>query len=151
MDIPIFLVISIWLFVYPPVEIVGNSMKPTLGQSQVFTTKFPFSLDRGDIVVYQPRSYQFVGRIVGLPGESIEIAESKVYINNQVLEESYLEKGTNTSDYPKTSIPEGSYFIMGDNRPYSLDSRFEGTGFVKTELIKRELGICVLNCQNPDK
>jgi signal peptidase I len=93
--------------------------------------------ERGDIIVLKdPRnpSTDLIKRVIGLPGESIEIVDGKVYINDRLLEEPYIEAAWHDSK-PKITIPPGEYFVMGDNRDNSLDSRSSQVGLVPEDLI----------------
>ena len=93
--------------------------------------------ERGDIVVLQdPRKPEvdLIKRVIGLPGETLEVIDGKVYINDFLLEEPYIKTvwhGTNA----KQLVPPGQYFVMGDNRDNSLDSRSQQVGFVPKDLI----------------
>jgi signal peptidase I len=89
--------------------------------------------ERGDIIVFHPpQSYDtdFVKRVIGLPGDVIDIRGGFVYVNGQKLDEPYLSQTTSPQggSYPRT-VPEGHYFVLGDNRRVSNDSR--NWGFVR--------------------
>ncbi|MFW5734307.1 MAG: signal peptidase I [Oceanidesulfovibrio sp.] len=99
--------------------------------------------ERGDIVVFPfpvNPSQDFIKRIVGLPGETVEIRDKDVYINGEKLDEAYVQHtDSRVLDSPRDNmeprtVPEGEYFVMGDNRDESHDSRF--WGFVKEDTIK---------------
>ena len=107
----------------------GTSMDPNLKNADrllVSKVSYVFSgPKRGDIIIF-PSPYgdgrEFIKRIIGLPGETVQIVSGQVMINGTALDEPYLVN-KDTRSYPKTVIPAGQYFVLGDNRPVSLDSR----------------------------
>jgi len=147
-------------------KIPSGSMKPTLQiGDHILVTKLsyglrnPFGLgylfrwsspQRGDIVVFTrpdevqtPRedesAVNIIKRVVGLPGDEIEVRETTVYINGAALEEPYARYvlgGISQGDFPKTKIPEDHVFLMGDNRDESRDSRFWEYHFLDQNRIK---------------
>ncbi len=72
----------------------------------------------------QPSNEDFIKRVIGLPGEKIQGKNGRVYINDQLLNEPYLPAGVSTSDFGPTVVPQGTLFVMGDNRGNSNDSRY---------------------------
>ena len=123
----------------------------------IYGTRIPFTEfrffplrdpERLDIVVFkypEDETKDFIKRIIGLPGDIVEVREKTVYINDKPLDESYaihtdptvLPQDLQPRDHMnKTVVPENSYFVMGDNRDQSLDSRF--WGFVNREKIQGE-------------
>lgn len=99
---------------------------------------------RGDIVVVQypgdPLNKKYVKRVVGLPGERIDISNGKVYINKKLFREKYLFQSLITEPSGTWNIKEGQYFVMGDNRPNSNDSRFFGA--IETRfVVGRAIGV----------
>jgi signal peptidase I len=114
-------------------------MRPTIddGDRLLINTQI-HELRRGDIIQFKypkdPSKY-YMKRIIGLPGETVGIREGKVYINGELLDENYIaqEYNQNLVSFPDVKIPEESFYVMGDNRDNSSDSRYWGT--VKRELI----------------
>jgi signal peptidase I len=93
---------------------------------------------RGDIVVFpnpDNEEEDYVKRIIGLPGETVEVIDGVVYIDGEPLTETYLKEPM-VGSFGPYEVPEGSYFMMGDNRNESLDARFWNNKFVKKEKIK---------------
>lgn len=141
-----------------PVRITGNAMLPNYrdGQSWIVDKIIYIKTDpqRGDVVTFKDiadPNKTYAKRIIGLSGEELEIKAGAVYINNQVLSELYLSKDTVTDSrsYPLPNqkiIPQGSYFILGDNRTGSEDSR--NYGFISKENIIGKLTTCYNNCTN---
>ena len=132
--------ISIFLFIYllilQPHKIKGASMEPNFHDGEyLLTDKVSYRLGsptRGDVVVFKaPPNYtdEFIKRIIGLPGESVRIEAGSVYVNDRLLEEKYLPEGvgvtagTYAQEGREVTVPADSYFVLGDNRGHSLDSR----------------------------
>ena len=132
--IAVVLALAIIVFVYQPVRVEGTSMAPRLGdQDRIFINKLIYKfepIERGDIVVFRyPRdtSKSFIKRVVGLPGETVEIRDGVVTINGLRLKEDYLPGGNgDLASYPPTTLPAENYFLLGDNRASSNDSRAWG-------------------------
>lgn len=131
----ILLITTFWMSIF---LVSGVSMEPNvhdrelvLYQKNAYTgSRLP---KRGEVVVVQypgdPQNKRYVKRVIGLPGELIEIKSEQVYINSQILIESYLPADTLTDPNLQTTwqLDSKSYFLMGDNRPASNDSRFFGS------------------------
>jgi signal peptidase I len=86
------------------------------------------------IGVAQPENPDFIKRVIGLPGDTVWAKHGKVYVNDIAIAEPYLPKGLKTGDFPRTKVPKNSYFVLGDNRSNSDDSRF-GLGFIPRDAI----------------
>ncbi len=132
-DLFISLAVSVFIivFLYQPVKVEGTSMMPNLtDQERIFINKFVYRLEpveRGDVVVFKyPRdtSKSYIKRVIGLPGDKVEIDEGRVFVNGALLDEPYVPaQYTDERSYPEITVPDGSYFVLGDHRNLSNDSR----------------------------
>ena len=120
----------------------GPSMRPTLeNHERLVVNKFIYKFrapERGEVLVFRyPKdpSRDFIKRVIAVPGDTIEIKEGRVFVNQQLQNESYILSKTRGS-YPLSTVPEGHIFVMGDNRNNSEDSRFSDVGFVPFDLLK---------------
>lgn len=107
-------------------------MAPTLNQDdRIIASRSVDELQRGDIVLFyypeDPRA-SYIKRIIGLPGDEIEISEGRVLLNGKALEEPYVDPANNQSprSFRKIKLPNDNFFVMGDNRDNSSDSRIWG-------------------------
>jgi len=132
-DLMISLAISafIIIFLYQPVKVEGTSMMPSLeDQERIFVNKFVYRLEpieRGDVVVFRyPRdpSKSYIKRVVGTAGDHIRIDGGQVYVNGEPLDEEYVpSEYADARSYPEITVPPHSYFVLGDHRSMSQDSR----------------------------
>lgn len=126
----IFIVVMIRTFIATPVKVNGTSMYPTLNHKDtMILNKIHVKLseiERFDIVVIETGDSYLIKRVIGLPGETIEYKNGKLYINGKKTKDPYYKK-ENTDDFESVKIPKNSYFVMGDNRSNSIDSRIIGT------------------------
>ena len=123
------------LFVYQPVKVEGGSMEPGLeDQERIFINKLVYrigAIGRGDIIVFRyPRDLHknFIKRVIGIPGDRIRINHGRVYVNGQLIHEPYVpEQYQDALSAAEITIPPDNYFVMGDHRTMSNDSREFGT------------------------
>lgn len=142
--------VSIFLFIYllvlQPHKIKGSSMENNFHDGEyLLTDKVTYRLGepkRGDVIVFKaPPDFQeeFIKRIIGIPGDEVMVQGGKTYVNGKQVNETYLQSDVYTSagsfatEGLKLKVPEGSYFVMGDNRPHSFDGR--NFGFIKRDKI----------------
>lgn len=123
--------IFIIVFLYQPVKVEGTSMMPGLAdQERIFINKYAYRLgtiEPGDVVVFRypgDPSKNYIKRIIGVPGDRVEILRGEVFVNGTHLTEPYVpERFRDERSMNELTVPEGSYFVLGDHRNLSSDSR----------------------------
>ncbi len=126
------IVLLIRTFIATPIKVNGNSMYDTLNGTEYMLLNKLGKIDRYDIVVVKTEKDELIKRVYGLPGEKIAIENNTIYINDKKIEDAYAYG--DTSDYKSITLGEDEYFVLGDNRVISLDSRTIGP--VKKKNIK---------------
>src|SRR6476660_588266 len=127
------------VFIYQPVKVEGTSMTPTLtDQERIFINKFTYrfglgSIERGDTVVFwypQDPSKSYIKRVIGLPGDTVRIQSGQVFVNGTHLTEEYVPEENRDynswRDGHEQVVPPAQYFVLGDHRNSSSDSRMWG-------------------------
>lgn len=119
-------VVLIRTFIITPVRVDGDSMKNTLKNGDILLLYKLGSINRLDIIVLDEEkdNEKIIKRVIGLPGETVAIKKGKIYINDKVIDDKYAYG--ETSDYDKVTLEDEEYFILGDNRLISKDSRYFG-------------------------
>lgn len=122
-------------FLYTSVTVSGESMEPTINHDErIIVTKFQ-SIHRFDIIIFYSAQFddRFIKRVIGLPGDEVEMKDDQLYINGHLFEEPYVDalkaskhRGERLTENFKLTVPEGEYFVLGDNRKNSRDSRQMG-------------------------
>lgn len=140
------IIIIIRIFFYSPIRVNGSSMYPTL-QDKEFMILNKIGLQKGinrfDIVVVESNGKYIIKRVIGLPGESVMYSDNKLYINGKVIEDNYSK--SETENFENVILKDDEYFVMGDNREVSKDSRVIGPINVKNIKGKTNLVIFPFN------
>jgi signal peptidase I len=137
-DVTVSLVIAVVviLFIYQPVKVEGTSMMPSLvDQERIFINKFVYKfgiskVDRGDTVVFWfpgDPSKSYIKRVIGVPGDKVEVRNGVVFVNGSRLAESYVPPEYRDNSFmPPERVPDDQFFVLGDHRSSSNDSRSWG-------------------------
>ena len=124
--------------VYALIEVDGNSMEPTLSDGEILFLRRTKEVSAGDVAGFYHEGKILLTRVIGLPGDEIEIdGDGNVSVNGQPLEEPYLrEKSLEKCqlEFP-VKVPEGTFFVLGDNRAVSIDSRDLSVGYVRKDQV----------------
>lgn len=140
------IIIIIRIFFYSPIRVNGSSMYPTL-QDKEFMILNKIGLQKGinrfDIVVVESNGKYIIKRVIGLPGESVMYSDNKLYINGKAIEDNYSK--SETENFENVILKDNEYFVMGDNREVSKDSRVIGPVNIKNIKGKTNLVIFPFN------
>jgi signal peptidase I len=154
----VFILVMVLFFgFFAPLTTIGSSMNETLIDGDILMLRRTQNVERGDIIQFQSNleiddyhmaqlnwfqrvtvgSYMnLVKRVIALPGEHVEIIEGKIFIDGTLLDEPYVTHMATEIYRDFGTVPEGTLFVLGDNRPVSKDSRSEDVGFVDQESVK---------------
>lgn len=126
----IIVVVLVRSFIITPVKVDGPSMEKTLYDGDILLLeKYDKDYERFDVVVLKYNNDKLVKRVIGLPGDRVEYKHDTLYINGEEIKESFIDEKTENFSLKELGynvIPEGYYFVVGDNRNNSLDSRYIG-------------------------
>jgi len=133
----VLLAVILIVFIYQPVKVEGTSMMPALtDQERIFINKFTYrfgsgNIERGDLVVFWfplDRTKSYIKRVIALPGDSVQIDNGTVSVNGARLDEPYVpNEYRDRQSLPLVTVPPDNYFVLGDHRSSSNDSRAWGT------------------------
>ncbi|MVP01053.1 signal peptidase I [Paenibacillus lutrae] len=148
--IAVICVVVVRWFLFAPFIINGDSMEPNFSEDEkLIVNKVLYNFaepKRGEVIIFHANEREdYIKRIVALPGEKVKVEGDQVYINGEPLDEPYLKEAVasaaasgktyNNLNYPEQTVPEGTVFVLGDNRPGSKDSRSSSIGFIRNDTI----------------
>ncbi|MEG0873878.1 MAG: signal peptidase I [Clostridiales bacterium] len=142
--IAVVIAVILKFFIIDSCKILSGSMMPTLEKDdRVLVFKLAYKISepkRGDVIVFDPpaeidEGVGFIKRVIGLPGDTVEIKNQAVYVNGKALSEDYLMEKSKDNFGPVT-VPKGEYFVLGDNRNNSLDSHLWSYPFITLDDIE---------------
>jgi len=133
--VSVLLAVILIVFIYQPVKVEGTSMMPSLtDQERIFINKFTYrfsTIERGDMVVFWfplDKTKSYIKRVVGLPGDRVKIDNGVVTVNGKRLSEAYVpEEYRDHNSYTEVEVEPNKYYVLGDHRSSSNDSRSWGT------------------------
>lgn len=157
--IAVVICLIVYIAIAMPNQVEGQSMQPNFYNNDIILTNklsqwlgetnlgdsLGLDYHRGDVIVFQKPGYNdFIKRLIGLPGDKVALKDGIVYVNGEALDESqYLQEGLDTlggtllvDGGDELFVPEAHYFVMGDNRKNSHDSRYIDIGFIKRDWLK---------------
>ena len=136
----IIIIILLKIFIFNFILVKGDSMNPKYKNNDfMFLNKIIYSfkpIRRGEVIVLKYKNNDLIKRIIGLPNDKIKVENGKLYINNKEYLENYINSYTASYDFDEITLKDNEYFVMGDNRYNSYDSRNFGT-ITKNNIIGR--------------
>ena len=136
----VMIIILFKIFIFNFILVKGDSMNPKYKNNDfMFLNKIIYSfkpIRRGEVIVLKYRNNDLIKRVIGLPNDKIKVENGKLYINNKEVKENYINSYTASYDFDEITLKDNEYFVMGDNRYNSYDSRNFGT-ITKNNIIGR--------------
>ncbi|MDY5578207.1 MAG: signal peptidase I [Lachnospiraceae bacterium] len=139
-----FVAVLAQIYLFSPMRVIGDSMNPAFDNHDIIiVSKIAYEKgepERFDVAVFDYRydtDTKYIKRIIGLPGETVEIKNNSIYINSEELKEYYgvYDEDKHLEDYPAYTLKSDEYFVLGDNRDHSVDSRSGDVGAVNKSML----------------